>query len=265
MNIGVTGCTSEIGERVCERIAASGFELLRIGRNETIKWEFGEKLPDVELDFLIHLAHDRDLQEKEFSFATELLLKSVSKRAFLIYLSSTSAHSAAISNYGKSKYIGERMVTNAGGTVVKSGLIYQNGGLSRAGILGTVLSIVQQFPIIPLPYRGKSAFYMTEIDALSRFIVECIMNKTPGVFRAFSQEVITFSILIGHVAEQLGKKRRVIPISDRLTKALLVPIAKFFGGKGAMDSFLSLSSEISKTEIGALITPKIEFPDLKVS
>ena len=265
MKIGVTGCTSKIGENVCERIIALGYELSRIGRNEAIKWEFGQILPHLELDVLIHLAHDRDLQEKEFRLATELLLSSVSKRTFLIYLSSTSAHSTSVSNYGKSKYIGEDMFINANGVVLKSGLIFQNGELYQSGILGTIVQIIQKYSIIPLPYRGKSSFYLTEIDTLSRVIVECAIDKSPGILRAFNPVAITFSDLIGKIAVQLGKNRRMIPISDRLTNGLLLFITSSFGSKGAVDSFLSLSSEISESELGALIAPKIEFPDFNVS
>jgi nucleoside-diphosphate-sugar epimerase len=265
MRIGVTGCTSKIGENVCERIIALGFELFRIGRNESIKWEFGQMLPHLELDVLIHLAHDRDLQEREFRLATELLLSSVNRRTFLIYLSSTSAHSTSVSNYGKNKYIGENMFINANGIVLKSGLIFKNGELYQSGILGTIVQFIQKFAIIPLPYRGKNSFYLTEIDTLSRVIVGCAIDQSPGILRAFNPVAITFSDLIRKIAVKLAKKIRIIPVSDRLTNGLLLLITSFFGSKGVIDSFLSLSSEISESELGALIAPKIEFPDFNVS
>jgi nucleoside-diphosphate-sugar epimerase len=262
MRIGVTGCTSPIGENVCKNVVASGFELFRIGRREEFSWRLGERLPKLKLDCVIHLAHDRGLNQEEFKVATESILRSLGNETFLINLSSTSSHSKAISNYGKSKYFAEKLISNHGGTVFKSGLIFLNDELSNAGMLRTIHSVVDKFPILPLPYRGRNNFYFSEMDTLAKLLVESAIDRYPGSFRAFNPEAIDFSALVELISLKSGTSKRVIHIPNALTEGIL-QIAKFSGSKGILDSLLSLSSEISQSEIDELLEPRLYFPSFK--
>lgn len=262
MRIGVTGCTSPIGENVCKNVVASGFELFRIGRKEEFFWRFGEGLPKLELDCLIHLAHDRGLNQKDFKTATESILRSLGNKTFLINLSSTSSHSKAISNYGKNKYFAEKLINNHGGAVFKSGLIFRNDDLLNAGMLGTIHSVVDKFPILPLPYKGRNNFYFSEIDTLAKLLLESAIDRSPGTFRAFNPEAIDFSALVELTSLKLGTSKRVIHIPNALTEGIL-QIARFSGTQGILDSLLSLSSEISQSEIEELLEPRLYFPSFK--
>jgi hypothetical protein len=262
MRIGVTGCTSPIGENVCKNVVASGFELFRIGRKEEFFWRFGEGLPKLELDCLIHLAHDRGLNQKDFKTATESILRSVGNKTFIINLSSTSSHSKAISNYGKNKYFAEKLINNHGGAVFKSGLIFRNDDLFNAGMLGTIYSVVDKFPILPLPYKGRNNFYFSEIATLAKLLVESAIDRSPGTFRAFNPEAIDFSALVELTSLKLGTSKRVIHIPNALTEGIL-QIARFSGTQGILDSLLSLSSEISQSEIEELLEPRLYFPSFK--
>ena len=262
MRIGVTGCTSPIGENVCKNVVASGFELFRIGRKEEFFWRFGEGLPKLELDCLIHLAHDRGLNQKDFKTATESILRSLGNKTFLINLSSTSSHSKAISNYGKNKYFAEKLINNHGGAVFKSGLIFRNDDLLNAGMLGTIQSVVDKFPILPLPYKGRNNFYFSEIDTLAKLLLESAIDRSPGTFRAFNPEAIDFSALVELTSLKLGTSKPVIHIPNALTEGIL-QIARFSGTQGILDSLLSLSSEISQSEIEELLEPRLYFPSFK--
>jgi hypothetical protein len=262
MRIGVTGCTSQIGESVCKSVLTHGFELFRIGRREEIVWNLGEEIPKLKLDCLIHLAHDRNLKEKDFTAATESIIHSVRSETFLVNISSTSSHSKAISNYGKNKFIAENLIVDSGGAVFKSGLIFRDGGSSHTGVLGTIVSVIDKFSVIPLPYRGKSQFYFTEVETLSKLLVESAILKSAGVFRAFNPSELTFNELIETIASQLGVSRRVIPIPDNATKVML-QIARLTREKGILDSLLSLSSEISDAELKTLLEPNLDFPKFR--
>jgi nucleoside-diphosphate-sugar epimerase len=262
MRIGVTGCTSPIGESVCKNVVASGFELFRIGRKEEFFWRLGEGLPKLELDCVIHLAHDRGLNQENFKAATESILRSLRNETFLINLSSTSSHSKAISNYGKGKYFAEKLINNHGGAVFKSGLIFRNDELSNRGMLRTIHSIVDKFPILPLPYRGRNNFYFSEIDTLAKLLVEGAIDRNSGTFRAFNPEAINFSELVELICLKSGKSKRVFHIPNALTEGTL-QIARFSGSKGIVDSLLSLASEISQSEIEELLEPRLYFPSFK--
>lgn len=262
MRIGVTGCSSPIGESVCKKVIDNGFELFRIGRKEEYLWKLGEGLPKLKLDCLIHLAHDRGFNQEEFKSATESIIRTLEVETFLINLSSTSAHSEANSNYGRNKYFAEKMTNNRGGAVYKSGLIFRNDEFSNTGILGTIERVVKNFPILPLPYRGRNNFYFSEIDTLSKLLVESAIDRSSGIFRAFNPEAIDFNALVELISIKLGTSKRIIHMSDELTERIL-QIARISGTKGLIDSLFSLSSEISQPEIEELLAPKLHFPSFK--
>jgi nucleoside-diphosphate-sugar epimerase len=265
MRVGVTGCTSQIGESVCERLLTSGLELFRIGRKEEFTWNLGEKIPKLKLDSLIHLAHDRNMGETQFLAATKSILQSLDDKTFLVNLSSTSSHLKAISKYGRNKYLAENLILESGGAVFKSGLIFRDTGPShQSGILGTVVDIVDKLPVIPLPYRGKNKFFFTEIATLSKLLVDSAVRNSPGVFRAFNPNAITFDELIKSIALHLQVKRRTILVPDSATNRIF-QIVKLVGGRGRLDSLLSLSEEISQFELEALLSPKFDFPKFTVN
>lgn len=103
MKIAITGSTSEIGKLLTERLNAIGHLAVALGGRDSTLWSLGERFPqDIDVDVLIHLAHDRSYSISDnISAAKELCASFKGKK---IFLSSFSAHSNSQSRYGKSKY-----------------------------------------------------------------------------------------------------------------------------------------------------------------
>ena len=106
MKIAITGSTSTIGCKLVQELRLRGFDVIPFGGRSSEIWRIGSLFPGgVKADVLIHLAHDRKLTFKKNIEATKNLCGSFSGK--IIFLSSLSAHSRAISNYGRSKYFME--------------------------------------------------------------------------------------------------------------------------------------------------------------
>ena len=260
MNIGVTGCSSAIGTKVCSIINNLGFNLIRIGRNEEVLWSFGHILPKLDLQLLIHIAHARDISPEAALRGNELLLKSLSKNAFVVYLSSTSAHLNTLSKYGRSKYLCETLFENAGAAIVKSGLIFDHSSKNQTGVLGTLEYLTGKLPVIPVPFGGNPILYMSDIEALGATLVHLSLNGRPGKYSGFSSHSLTLSELVIRLGQSSNREARVILLPDSITRNLAISFSRFNNRLGPFDSLLSLVEEISQDEIRSLIDPAIHFP-----
>jgi len=261
MRIGVTGSTSVIGQRLIAKLSKIGHTPVPFGGSQSDIWQIGEKCPsEMDLDVLVHLAHDRSLTIEENIDATDILCKSFEGRK--VFLSSFSAHSKSISKYGQSKFAMENIFNNTNGCSLRAGVVY---GDKVEGIFAQIELLIRKLPLIPLPYRGSSLLFTTHIDDLISEIL-LLLNQSESV-TTFAANHIPTSLhnLSFQIQKNLGVKRPTVRIPRQPLDFLLRTLVRGLPNFAMADSLLSLSREASYEEISKLRIPSSSFREFKIN
>jgi nucleoside-diphosphate-sugar epimerase len=259
MKIAITGSTSGIGVYLNNRLQEMGFSTILLGGKTSEVWKLGQIVPkSIEADVLIHLAHDRSQSQDENVSAIEKICKTFSGRK--INISSLSAHSNAISNYGKSKFYGEKIFTNFNGISLRCGVIY--GANYYGGIYSQIEMLIRRIPFaIPVPYNGLSSMFTTHIDDLVNEIVDSLYSKRSGVIFSASPYPVSLYGLINQVLMKSAHRRILVSIPREPLNSIGKILIRIKPRLKMIDSLMSLSSEISKEELSSLLIPNTMFRD----
>ena len=175
-SIAVTGATGYLGRLIAEHLTARGDTLTALTRRAPEgnhlgwqKFELGQPLDPSAfdgIDALIHAAwvlagKDTDDLWRQNVAGTRMLLESASAAGVsrIVFVSSMSAFFGTRQAYGLMKLAAERTVLDAGGVVVRPGLVY---GDSPGGMAGT-LKKVAALPLWPR-FRNANLFLVHEDD-----------------------------------------------------------------------------------------------------
>lgn len=255
MNVVMTGSTSFIGKKLKVRLEQANHNVTAIGRSEDPKWELGSAIPKIDkTEVLIHLAHDRDRHLAQCVSDAQIILNSFPKR--IVYISSVSAHQYAKSNYGKCKFGEEQVFLNGGAVVIKVGLVADP---KAEGVYGMLSAAVRRLPIILLPLRGNSNFYISNIDDLVDEFVELVENENTGCVRGFGSKPIIFRRLILDIAKQMNKSILIFSLPKFPIHQILVALSRLWPRLTLLDSYFSLINEIPNREVQDLKTPTTQF------
>jgi nucleoside-diphosphate-sugar epimerase len=261
MRVAITGSTSIIGQRLIAKLSEAGHIPIPFGGSQSNDWRIGQKCPtDLNLDALVHLAHDRSLSVKENIEAAKVLCDSFKGRK--VYLSSFSAHSDSVSKYGQSKYAMESIFNNSNGSSLRAGVVY---GEKVEGIFAQIELLTSKLPLIPLPYRGSSLLFTTHIDDLIAEIVselDCGENST--IFAAHPMP-ISFHNLSFQIQKKLGVNKKTIQVSRQPLDLLMKFLVRLVPNFPMADSLLSLSREASYEELSKLKIPNLNFREFKIN
>lgn len=255
MNVVMTGSTSFIGRKLKVRLEQANHNVITIGRTENSKWELGSAIPKIDnAAVLIHLAHDRDRNFSQCVSDAQIILNSFSQR--IVYISSVSAHQNAKSKYGKCKFGEEQVFLNGGAVVIKVGLVADP---QAEGVYGMLKSFVRRFPIIPLPLKGNSNFYISNINNLIDEFVELVESKNNGCVRGFGLKPINFRRLILDIAKLMNKNILIFPLPKFPIHQIMMVSNRFWPRLTLFDSYFSLVNEIPNREVQNLKDPKTQF------
>jgi nucleoside-diphosphate-sugar epimerase len=259
MKIVITGSTSGIGLYLNKRLQEMGFSTILLGGRTSEVWKLGQIVPkNIEADALIHLAHDRGQSQDENVTAIEKICKTFSGRK--IYISSLSAHSNAISNYGKSKFYGEKMFTSFNGISLRCGIIY--GANYYGGVYSQIEMLIRRIPFaIPVPYNGLPYMFTTHVDDLINEIVDSLDSKRTGVIFSASPYPISLYGLINQILMNSEHRRILVSIPREPFNSISKILVNISPRLTMIDSLMSLSSEVSKKELSSLLIPKTMFRD----
>jgi len=260
MKIGVTGSTSVIGQRLVAKLSEIGHTPVPFGGSQSDIWQIGEKCPsNLDLDVLVHLAHDRSLSVEDNIQAADVLCKSFEGRK--VFLSSFSAHSKSISKYGQSKFAMENIFNNTNGSSLRAGVVY---GDKVEGIFAQIELLIRKLPLIPLPYRGSSLLFTTHIDDLISEIL-FLLNKRQDVTTFAAHPMpISLNNLSFQIQKNLGVKGPTLNIPRQPLDFLLRTLVRVLPNFPMADSLLSLSREASYEEISKLRIPNSSFREFKI-
>ena len=253
--VAVTGSTSSIGRILCNHLQSLGCTVIPLGGKNSEIWKLGDEFPStLKVDSMIHLAHDRTFSEIDHLEANRKLFNSFAGR--IVYLSSLSAHSMTKSKYGRIKFQSELLVSKFGGVSIRAGIVYGNG---VEGIARTLVQLTEKFAVLPLPYHGRSQFFLTYVEDLCFAISSLIEMDTTDIPRGFNPEPIALEDLVRLIVKGSNLRRIIFGIPTSTTN-LILRIAKAIGfQENLLDSLTSLQSEMPVDELSRLSNPPNEF------
>ena len=249
----MSGHTSAIGNKFVEYAMAKGHEVELLGSNLHGGWRLGDRLPrGVASDGFVHFAHDRTRSLDDMRRDIDLIFKDFVGHSVLI--STISAHEKSKSRYGKSKFIAEDLFIKQEGAVLKCGLIIDDIE-NRFMTLLEKLSL--RFPVIFLPFSGKSNLYFTNSTSLLREIEFTLLSHRSGVIRTF--DILPYSMERLVKSFVYDKQRLFIPMPSLISRIGILFLGKLFPKSNLLDSLKSLVTEISLRELIELGSPNTDF------
>jgi NADH dehydrogenase len=238
----ITGASGYIGRRLVHAALARGFEVVATVRDPRRMSEatgltvraFDLTRPDEAgtlvdgVDSVIHLAAiiaessrpagaDEDLNVS----GTRRLLDSARRGAVrrFVFLSSQSAAEDSPTDYGRSKWEIEQMLTGDGECSVRTGLV--SGGPPR-GVYGVLFRLTRRLPVIPF-IRPGAPVYPIHVDDVCEGLLSLVEDgpAPPRLLRLAARESVTFGAYVRTLAaRRLGRRIRLLPIPARLVLLL---------------------------------------------
>jgi nucleoside-diphosphate-sugar epimerase len=159
-------------------------------------------------DVVVHGAFDLRKGQSNTNYKGTIRLVEAAKRSGVtrqIFISSYSARSDAISEYGQVKYRLERYFIDAGYEIIRPGLVLGNGG-----IVARITRALKVLPIIPLPSGGAGEIPYISIDVLCKAIGQILDHPGNKEHNLFSRHFTSLRLLVQTIREVVWRSRDAI-------------------------------------------------------
>jgi nucleoside-diphosphate-sugar epimerase len=209
MKIVITGGNGYVGGHLTAQLRAAGHDV-------TV---FTRQSPATDLhdfDALIHAAWD--FANPESNVAGSFRLLEAAKAASIsriVFISSLSAFDGCRSQYGTTKLVVEKRVSELGGCVVRLGFVCDDSGRGLSGSLRKLAA----FPLIPLPGGGVQNLYTIWARDLGPAFLRILEDCGPENLRDRSEpinlahpEPVSLANMMKAFARQQGKRAVFISI-----------------------------------------------------
>jgi nucleoside-diphosphate-sugar epimerase len=123
-----------------------------------------------------------------------------------------SAFPGCRSNYGKIKLQVETAFSNAGGMILRPGLIW---GDKPGGMVGTLDGLVKRLRLVPMIGSGKHPLFLVHVDDLAeliRRIFEAPEFPAGAILTAAYDEAVPLRRILEVRARRLGLTRTFVPV-----------------------------------------------------
>ncbi|MBC7928514.1 MAG: NAD(P)-dependent oxidoreductase [Bryobacteraceae bacterium] len=212
MRILITAGSGFLGSHLTAAFRERGHEVSGTSRQPgsgQIRFVLGEDLdPGIALGYeaIIHTAHDFDSAERTVSGTRRLFeVARSSGRPQQWYVGSYSARPDASSEYGQVKYAMERIFLDAGGSVIRPGLLIGNGGM-----FGRNLRFLMTAPAIPLLNGGRDKVPVLSINDAIRCIILLVENGHQGAWNLFHPHLPEMREIVDVVLAESGRRRPIV-------------------------------------------------------
>lgn len=223
MKIIVTGAHGYVGSLITAALKANEWSVKTLKTADESSWRLLNDLPKEQFcdtTALVHAAWDMRFSSKKEAFMTnvigsrKLIQQAIQEKVKkLIFISTMSAYEGCSSHYGQMKLLIEKEVLDAGGIVVRPGLVF---GSKEGGMVGKLLGLVKKLSIIPLPCASAKQ-YLVNDKILTNFICQVIEGGiAPGLYSLANPIPLSMKEIILHLAASLGKKAWIIPVPWQL-------------------------------------------------
>ncbi|HEX4145207.1 MAG TPA: NAD-dependent epimerase/dehydratase family protein [Pirellulales bacterium] len=237
-NCAVTGATGYLGSRLCESLAARGWNVFRLTRRPAgddahqVPFSLNAGAP---ADFfgrhrirsLVHCSWDfrfhrwSDIEAQNVQGSIRLLRQAHEQGVSrIVFISTMSAFPGCKSLYGRAKLAVEREAAALGAIVVRPGLIY---GERPGGMVGALTKAVRSLPLVPLIGDGRQMLYAIHEDDLATLVERLISGSDlpAGPVIAACERGLTFRQVLETLAARDGRRPKFLPVPWRLIWAPL--------------------------------------------
>ncbi|HEX2785891.1 MAG TPA: NAD-dependent epimerase/dehydratase family protein [Ilumatobacteraceae bacterium] len=274
LRVGVTGVNGYVGGVVAAAVAAAGGDAVGFSsspRFGQIEYRLGAPLRPESVEGLtavVHAAHDfsaEPARAREVNTEGSLPLLKAAHDADVpvVLVSSLAAFVGCQSAYGRAKLELEQRVFEAGGRVLRAGVVFGDGA---GGIVGSLNRAVSALPAVPI-FAPHSPTYVTEAQALGRLVVWLASGTgalgTRRPVLAAADLPISFVSLVRHLGGVHGRHVRTIPVPTRLGlltlrlgERLNLPMPF------RSDSLVALAHPIPADQVVSLDASPVHFPGL---
>lgn len=160
-------------------------------------------------DFSVHgLAEERRVNVRGSLALLEAALAAGVPRIVLV--STLSAREGTPSCYGQAKREVERAVLNAGGTVLRPGLIW---GTPGRGLVATLARVATALPVVPV-VGARERLWLCRGDDLARAVAGALALTRPPAqpLPCAHHEAVAFQEILRRLAAAEGKKPLLVPV-----------------------------------------------------
>jgi nucleoside-diphosphate-sugar epimerase len=232
--VAVTGASGYLGGRCVAALKAAGLEVRRLVRTPSgpgdMEFRLGEPVDPAALrgaDALIHAAHDFrafgwDAQKRVNADGSRVLFAAARAAGVrrVVAVSSVSAFEGCRSDYGRAKLLLEAAAAEAGGVVVRPGLVWGDG---PGGMFGTLTRLCR-LPVLPLPDGGLQPLILAhEADVCAALIgaLDWDPALAAGPVTLGHSRPVAFADLLRKIARGRGGKPTFVPIPSALMLGVL--------------------------------------------
>lgn len=222
MTIAVTGATGFVGGELVRYLTAAGHEVIKLQRRTVgapderfYDLRSVDSIPDLTgIDAVVHTAFlkydKKNLPDSsEFNIRGALALEKAchTAGAKFVFLSTMSAHSEAISRYGKHKYDIEKLLDKSKDLILRLGLV-----VGRKGLFDTIKTAISKGAFIPLVGSGSQPIQTIAVTDVCRIAEKAISENITGAYTIGTERVYTLKDLYAAIAVRLDKKPTFVSV-----------------------------------------------------
>ena len=255
MKIAITGSSSNFGKCLSNFLKTKNCKIININKENNFFLERSEKykFKEKKIDILIHLAHSYTSKGYEVNYkGTTNLFKTAKQHKIkkLIFVSSISSMSNALSLYGKTKFKIEQYCLKNNIIIIRPGLIFGNFVDKKINLIS---NIIKYLPFLIYFYHPRKYIHSVNIDELCESIYKIILKKYKyKILNIHSKKKVYFLDILN-----LLTNKPKIRLPYLFFYLFFVFISKLIYLK-SLDSFLGImkSRNISKRKFEIDITTK---------
>lgn len=230
----VTGANGYVGSHI-SALLTKHFQVVPMGRKagpDGIVWQMGdsgvaESLRSRHISVLVHSAWDMAQTNAKLNWKTNVegtrsLIDEARSAGVkrIVFISTISCFETARSDYGRSKLAAEKIILDAGGTVIRPGLVW---GERAGGMFGSLRKRVNGGGIVPMVGTGLYAQYLVHEEDLAAAVLRAVQDE------CLARKVLTVAHpkpwmlrdLILRIAAEEGKQVKLVNVPWRLVYVAL--------------------------------------------
>jgi len=219
----VTGASGYVGSRIASRLAAAEWDVRPLGRTEGFTLETGPPADAFAgVDALVHCAWDlrasspAEVEHTNVAGSQRLVDAAREAGVGVVFVSTLSAFPGCRSLYGRSKLAVEEHVRDAGGAVVRPGLVWGDPGGS---LYRTLRRLATAAPLVPV-FGGRS-LHLAHEDDLGDLVAHVFEHPPAAPVVAAAPGAHSLADVVRTEARRAGKRAAAVPVPWRLVWAPL--------------------------------------------